>query len=99
MAAPATDAPSQIMMLSSLVRLPLNLHQRRLRAARRDAGMGTMAVAAVAALIQRRSDPGRVRRRRPISPVPLDIAALVGFAVLFLVAARYIHRLTRDKAR
>ena len=35
----------------------------------------------------------------PYFPVPLDIAALVGFAMLFLAAARYIHRLTRDKAR
>ncbi len=35
----------------------------------------------------------------PYFPVPLDVAALVGFAVLFLAAARYIHRLTQDKAR
>ena len=28
-----------------------------------------------------------------------DIAALAGFALLFLVAARFIHRLTRYKAR
>ena len=32
-------------------------------------------------------------------PVPLDIAALIGFAALFLAAARFIHRVTRDKAR
>jgi hypothetical protein len=31
--------------------------------------------------------------------VPVDIGALVGFALLFLVAARFTDRLTRDKAR
>jgi hypothetical protein len=31
--------------------------------------------------------------------VPLDIAALVGFPALFLAAARYIYRLTRENAR
>jgi hypothetical protein len=31
--------------------------------------------------------------------VPVEIAAFVGFALLFLVAARSTHRLTRDKVR
>jgi hypothetical protein len=31
--------------------------------------------------------------------LPVDIAALIGFALVFLAAARFIHRLTRDRAR
>ena len=66
MAAPPTDAPSQIMMLSSLVRLPLIFISGVF--VRGDAAMGAMAVAAVAALIQRRPDPGRIWRH-PLLPV------------------------------
>jgi hypothetical protein len=32
-------------------------------------------------------------------PIPLDLAALIGFASLLFALARFIHRRTRDRAR
>jgi ABC-2 type transport system permease protein len=98
MAAPATDAPSQLMMLSSLVRLPLIFisgvfvpHAEMPAWGQRLSPLSPLSYSA---------DLIRVGfGGTPYFPVALDIAALVGFATLSLAAARYIHRLTRDKAR
>ena len=61
LAAPATDTPSQVMMLSNSV-AAADLHQRCVRAARSDAGMGPVVVATVAAVLLRGSHAGGLRR-------------------------------------
>jgi ABC-2 type transport system permease protein len=98
MAAPATDAPSQIMMLSSLVRLPLifisGVFVPHAEMPAWGQWLSPLSPLSYSADLIRVGFGGT-----PYFPVPLDIAALVGFAVLSLAAARYIQRLTRDKAR
>jgi len=98
MAAPPTNAPSQIMMLSSLVRLPL-IFISGVFVPHAEMPVWGQWLSPLSPLSYS-ADLIRVGfGAAPYFPVPLDIAALVGFALLFLAAARYIHRLTRDNAR
>jgi ABC-2 type transport system permease protein len=98
MAAPPTNAPSQIMMLSSLVRLPLifisGVFVPHADMPQWGQWLSPLSPLSYSADLIRVGFGGA-----PYFPLPVDIAALVGFALLFLIAARLIHRLTRDKAR
>jgi ABC-2 type transport system permease protein len=96
MAAPPTNAPSQIMKLSSLVRLPLIFisgvfvpHAQMPQWGQWLSRFSPLSYSADLVGFG----------RAPFFPLPVDIGALVGFALLFLAAARFIHRLTRDKVR
>ena len=92
------NAPSQIMMLSSLVRLPLIFISVVFvpHAAMPQLGqwLSPLSPLSYSADLIRVGFGGT-----PYFPLPVDVAALIGFAALFLAAARFIHRLTRDKAR
>lgn len=98
MAAPPTNAPSQIMMLSSLVRLPLifisGVFVPHADMPAWGQWLSPLSPLSYSADLIRVGFGGAL-----YFPLPVDIAALVGFALLFLVAARFIHRLTRYRAR
>ena len=98
MAAPPTNAPSQIMMLSSLVRLPLifisGVFVPHADMPEWGQWLSPLSPLSYSADLIRAGFGGTA-----YFPVPADIAALTGFAALFFAAARFIHRLTRDKAR
>jgi len=98
MAAPPTNAPSQIMMLSSLVRLPpifiSGVFVPHADVPQWGQWLSPLSPLSYSADLIRVGFGGA-----PYFPLPADIAALVGFALLFLAAARFIHRLTRDRAR
>jgi len=98
MAAPPTNAPSQIMMLSSLVRLPLifisGVFVPHADMPAWGQWLSPLSPLSYSADLIRVGFGGAA-----YFPVPLDIAALIGFAALFLATARFIHRVTRDKAR
>jgi ABC-2 type transport system permease protein len=97
-AAPPTNAPSQIMMLSSLVRLPLIfISGAFVPHADMPAGgqfLSPLSPLSCSADLIRVGFGGAA-----YFPVALDALALAGFTVLFLGAAPYVHRLTRDRAR
>jgi ABC-2 type transport system permease protein len=98
MAAPPTNAPSQIMMLSSLVRLPLifisGVFVPHADMPQWGQWLSPLSPLSYSADLIRAGYGGT-----PYFPLPVDIAALIGFALVFLAAARFIHRLTRDRAR
>lgn len=98
MAAPPTNAPSQIMMLSSLVRLPLifisGVFVPHAEMPTWGQWLSPLSPLSYSADLIRVGFGGVA-----YFPVLADIAALVGFAALFLGTARYVHRLTRDRAR
>jgi ABC-2 type transport system permease protein len=98
MAAPPTNAPSQIMMLSSLVRLPpifiSGVFVPHAEMPQWGQWLSPLSPLSYSADLIRVGFGGAA-----YFPIPLDVAALLGFATLFLVTARYIHRLTRDWAR
>jgi len=98
MASPPTNAPSQIMMLSSLVRLPL-IFISGVFVPHADMPAWGQWLAPLSPLSYS-ADLIRVGfGGTAYFPVPFDIAALIGFAALFLATARFIHRVTCDKAR
>jgi ABC-2 type transport system permease protein len=98
MAAPATDAPSQIMMLSSLVRLPL-IFISGVFVPHADMPVWGQWLSPLSPLSYSADLIRAGYGGTPYFPLPVDIAALVGFAAFFLAAARFIHRLTRNNAR
>jgi len=97
MAAPPTNAPSQIMMLSSLVRLPLifisGVFVPHADMPAWGQWLSPLSPLSYSADLIRVGFGGAA-----YFPVSLDLAALMGFAALFLGTARYVHRLTRDWA-
>jgi len=98
MAAPPTNAPSQIMMLSSLVRLPL-IFISGVFVPHADMPAWGQFLSPLSPLSYS-ADLIRVGfGGTAYFSAALDVGALVGFALLFLAASRYIHRLTRDRAR
>jgi ABC-2 type transport system permease protein len=98
MAAPPTNAPSQIMMLSSLVRLPLifisGVFVPHAEMPAWGQFLSPLSPLSYSADLVRIGFGGT-----PYFPIPVNIAALLGFAVLFFATARFVHRLTRHKAR
>jgi ABC-2 type transport system permease protein len=97
MAAPATDTPSQVMMLSNLVRLPLIFvsgvfvaHAQMPRWGQLLSPISPLSYCA---------DLIRVGfGATSYFGVTTDFLALIGFAVAFAVAAHYFHRRTRERA-
>ena len=98
MAAPPTNAPSQIMMLSSLVRLPLifisGVFVPHADMPAWGQFLSPLSPLSYSADLIRVGFGGTAYFR-----VAVDVLALAGFTALFLCAARYVHRLTRDRAR
>jgi ABC-2 type transport system permease protein len=98
LAAPATDTPSQVMMLSNLVRLPLIFvsgvfvpHAEMPSWGRWLAPFSPLSYAA---------DLVRLGFGQPAYfGAALDVAALALFAVLLLVAARLLHARARSRGR
>lgn len=96
MAAPATDTPSQVMMLSNLVRLPLIFvsgvfvpHAQMPPWGQWLSPLSPLSYCA---------DLIRVGFGSPsYFGVAIDVAALVGFVVVFTVAAHFFHRRTRNR--
>ena len=96
LAAPATESPSQIMMLSNLVRLPLIFVSGVFVPISQMPPWGRWAaplspLSYCADLI--RAGFGESR----YFPMWLDVAALVGFMLVFLLGARSFHRRRRVK--
>ena len=97
MAAPATDTPSQVMMLSNLVRLPLIFvsgvfvpHAQMPQWGQWLSPLSPLSYCA---------DLIRVGfGASAYFSVTLDVLVLAGFSAAFMVAAHYFHRRTRDHA-
>lgn len=93
MAAPATDTPSQVMMLSNPVRLPLIFvsgvfvpHEQMLVWGQWLSPLSYCA------------DLTRVGfGAKPYFPVVVDVLALVAFTLVFMTAAHFFHRRTRHR--
>jgi len=97
LAAPAT-APSQVMMLSNLVRLPLifvsGVFVPHSEMPRWGQWLSPLSPLSYCADLVRTGFGGT-----PYWSVLIDAAALVFFTVVFLVLAHWFHRVTRDRAR
>lgn len=96
MAAQATDTPSQVMMLSNLVRLPLIFVSGVFvpHAQMPQWGQWLSPVSPLSYC----ADLIRVGFGSPsYFGVATDIAALAGFVVVFMAAAHYFHRRTRNR--
>jgi ABC-2 type transport system permease protein len=98
LAAPATEGPSQVMMLSNLVRLPLIFVSGVFVPLEEMPDWGqwlaSLSPLSYAADLIRMGfgEPGYWQ-------MSVDALALAGFAVLFVFAARQLHQRTRDRAR
>ena len=97
MSSPATDNPSQIMMLSNLVRLPLLFVSGVFIPIGRMPAWGRWA-APLSPLSYCTDMVRGAFGEAQYFPVWLDCAALIGFAAGFCILARLMHRRARIKA-
>lgn len=96
MAAPATDTPSQVMMLSNLVRLPLIFVSGVFVPHAQMPAWGQWL--SPLSPLSYSADLIRVGfGAKPYFPVVVDVLALVAFTVVFMVAAHALHRRTRHR--
>jgi ABC-2 type transport system permease protein len=97
MAAPATDTPSQVMMLSNLVRLPLifvsGVFVPHAQMPQWGQWLSPLSPLSYCADLIRVGFGGAA-----YFTVTLDVLALAGFSLAFMVAAHFFHRRTRDRA-
>ena len=97
MAAPATDTPSQVMMLSNLVRLPLifvsGVFVPHAQMPQWGQWLSPLSPLSYCADLIRVGFGGTA-----YFSVTADVLALAGFTLAFMVAAHYFHRRTRDRA-
>jgi ABC-2 type transport system permease protein len=97
MAAPATDTPSQVMMLSNLVRLPLifvsGVFVPHAQMPRWGQWLSPISPLSYCADLIRVGFGGAA-----YFSVTTDALALAGFSGAFMVAAHFFHRRTRDHA-
>ena len=97
MAAPSTDTPSQVMMLSNLVRLPLifvsGVFVPHAQMPRWGQWLSPISPLSYCADLIRVGFGGTA-----YFSVTMDVLALAGFCVVFVVAAHFFHRRTRDRA-
>ncbi|TSA09304.1 MAG: ABC transporter permease [Comamonadaceae bacterium] len=97
MASPATDTPSQIMMLSNLVRLPLifvsGVFVPHAQMPQWGQWLSPMSPLSYCADLVRVGFGGTA-----YFSVTVDILALAGFTTVFMVAAHFFHGRTRDRS-
>jgi len=97
LAAPATDTPSQVMMLSNLVRLPLifvsGVFVPHAQMPKWGQWLSPLSPLSYCADLIRVGFGGTA-----YFSVTLDVLVLAGFSAAFMVAAHYFHRRTRDHA-
>ncbi|MDO9597089.1 MAG: ABC transporter permease [Azoarcus sp.] len=96
MAAPATDTPSQVMMLSNLVRLPLifvsGVFVPHEQMPSWGQWLSPLSPLSYCADLIRVGFGGNA-----YFSVTIDVLALVGFSLAFMGAAHYFHRRTRNR--
>ena len=98
LAAPATEGPSQVMMLSNLVRLPLIFVSGVFVPLKEMPGWGRWL--APFSPLTYSADLIRIGFGEPgYWPVSVDALALAGFATLFVFSAKQLHQRTRDRPR
>jgi ABC-2 type transport system permease protein len=97
MAAPATDTPSQVMMLSNLVRLPLifvsGVFVPHAQMPQWGQWLSPLSPLSYCADLIRVGFGGTA-----YFSVAMDVLALAGFSLSFMIAAHFFHRRTRDRA-
>jgi len=97
LSAPASDTPSQVMMLSNLVRLPIIFVSGVFIPLAQMPSWGRWL--APLSPLSYSADLVRVGfGETRYFPLWVDVAALVGFTVAFLWLAHWLHRRTRDRA-
>ncbi|MCX7169051.1 MAG: ABC transporter permease, partial [Proteobacteria bacterium] len=96
LAAPATEGPSQVMMLSNLVRLPLifvsGVFVPLAEMPAWGQWLSPLSPLSYCADLVRVGFGGE-----PYFSFAVDLMALLGFTALFIVVAHYFHRKTRDR--
>lgn len=96
MAAPATDTPSQVMMLSNLVRLPLifvsGVFVPHAQMPAWGQWLSPLSPLSYCADLIRVGFGGR-----PYFSVAADVFALAAFSLVFMATARFFHQRTRDR--
>lgn len=97
MAAPATDTPSQVMMLSNLVRLPLifvsGVFVPHAQMPQWGQWLSPLSPLSYCADLIRVGFGGTA-----YFSVTVDVLALAGFSAAFMIAAHFFHRRTRDRS-
>lgn len=97
MAAPSTDTPSQVMMLSNLVRLPLifvsGVFVPHAQMPQWGQWLSPLSPLSYCADLVRVGFGGTA-----YFSVTVDVLALAGFSAAFMIAAHFFHRRTRDRA-
>lgn len=97
LSAPASDTPSQVMMLSNLVRLPVIFVSGVFIPLAQMPAWGRWL--APLSPLSYSADLVRVGfGETRYFPFWVDVAALIGFTVAFLWLAHWLHRRTRDRA-
>jgi ABC-2 type transport system permease protein len=97
LSAPPTDNPSQVMMLSNLVRLPL-IFVSGVFLPLREMPEWTRAVSTLSPLSYCADVLRAAFGDEPYFPLWVDMAALLGFTAAFLLAARFFHGRSKAKA-